>query len=421
MNDKYLTVSAITKYLKFKFEQDPNLIKVYLKGEISNFKAHTSGHYYFSIKDDNSKINAIMFKRDTTKLNFIPKEGTKVLVEGSIRIYESSGSYQIYVSDMQEDGVGNLYIAFEKLKKKLQAEGLFDEKYKKPLPKIPKRVGIVTASTGAAVKDILSTIKRRFPLCETYLFPCLVQGENASLDIVDKVKQADKYNLDVLIVGRGGGSFEDLNCFNDEELARTIFACSTPVISAVGHEIDFTIIDYVADFRAPTPTGAAEVAVPNIADIMHSLKQYNIRLNEAINKKVNYLSLYLDSVKNSFVIKNPEIMFENKKQTLDILNEKINNLINSKIEKTKVELYHYKNHYILNNPVNLYKEHSNKLTNIIDKLKLVNPLNVLDRGYTLTYIDDKVITSSKEVKEGSTIKTKFKDGYVLAKVEEVKK
>ena len=421
MNDKYLTVSAITKYLKFKFEQDSNLIKVYLKGEISNFKAHTSGHYYFSIKDDNSKINAIMFKRDTTKLNFIPKEGTKVLVEGSIRIYESSGSYQIYVSDMQEDGVGNLYIAFEKLKKKLQAEGLFDEKYKKPLPKIPKRVGIVTASTGAAVKDILSTIKRRFPLCETYLFPCLVQGENASIDIVDKVKQADKYNLDVLIVGRGGGSFEDLNCFNDEELARTIFACSTPVISAVGHEIDFTIIDYVADFRAPTPTGAAEVAVPNIADIMHSLKQYNIRLNEAINKKVNYLSLYLDSVKNSFVIKNPEIMFENKKQTLDILNEKINNLINSKIEKTKVELYQYKNHYILNNPVNLYKEHSNKLTNIIDKLKLVNPLNVLDRGYTLTYIDDKVITSSKEVKEGSTIKTKFKDGYVLAKVEEVKK
>ena len=421
MNDKYLTVSAITKYLKFKFEQDPNLIKVYLKGEISNFKAHTSGHYYFSIKDDNSKINAIMFKRDTTKLNFIPKEGTKVLVEGSIRIYESSGSYQIYVSDMQEDGVGNLYIAFEKLKKKLQAEGLFDEKYKKPLPKIPKRVGIVTASTGAAVKDILSTIKRRFPLCETYLFPCLVQGENASIDIVDKVKQADKYNLDVLIVGRGGGSFEDLNCFNDEELARTIFACSTPVISAVGHEIDFTIIDYVADFRAPTPTGAAEVAVPNIADIMHSLKQYNIRLNEAINKKVNYLSLYLDSVKNSFVIKNPEIMFENKKQTLDILNEKINNLINSKIKKTKVELYQYKNHYILNNPVNLYKEHSNKLTNIIDKLKLVNPLNVLDRGYTLTYIDDKVITSSKEVKEGSTIKTKFKDGYVLAKVEEVKK
>lgn len=421
MNDKYLTVSAITKYLKFKFEQDPNLIKVYLKGEISNFKAHTSGHYYFSIKDDNSKINAIMFKRDTAKLNFIPKEGTKVLVEGSIRIYESSGSYQIYVSDMQEDGVGNLYIAFEKLKKKLQAEGLFDEKYKKPLPKIPKRVGIVTASTGAAVKDILSTIKRRFPLCETYLFPCLVQGENASIDIVDKVKQADKYNLDVLIVGRGGGSFEDLNCFNDEELARTIFACSTPVISAVGHEIDFTIIDYVADFRAPTPTGAAEVAVPNIADIMHSLKQYNIRLNEAINKKVNYLSLYLDSVKNSFVIKNPEIMFENKKQTLDILNEKINNLINSKIEKTKVELYQYKNHYILNNPVNLYKEHSNKLTNIIDKLKLVNPLNVLDRGYTLTYIDDKVITSSKEVKEGSTIKTKFKDGYVLAKVEEVKK
>ena len=287
MNDKYLTVTALTRYLKFKFEQDSNLVKVFIKGEISNFKAHTSGHFYFSIKDDNSKINAIMFKSNTSKLNFIPKEGMKVLVTGSIRIYESAGSYQIYVDDMIEDGVGNLYIAFEKLKKELQAEGLFDSKYKKALPKIPSRVGIVTASTGAAVKDIISTIRRRFPLCETYLFPCLVQGENAHIDIVNKIKQADDYNLDVLIVGRGGGSFEDLNCFNSEDVARTIFEAKTPIISAVGHEIDFTIADYVADFRAPTPTGAAEVAVPNMVDLKHSINQYKIRLNEAMYKKVN--------------------------------------------------------------------------------------------------------------------------------------
>ena len=421
MNDKYLTITALTRYLKHKFEQDPNLIQVYIKGEISNFKAHTTGHYYFSLKDDNSKINAIMFRTNASKLNFIPKEGMKVLVTGSIRIYEMAGSYQIYVSDMIEDGVGNLYIAFEKLKKKLQAEGLFDQKYKKELPKIPSRIGIVTASTGAAIKDILSTIKRRFPLCETYLFPCLVQGENAPKDIVSKIKQADNYNMDVLIVGRGGGSFEDLNCFNDEEVARTIFNAKTPIISAVGHEIDFTIADYVADFRAPTPTGAAEVAVPNKVDLKHSLKQYNIRINEAIYKKVNYLKLYMDSIKNSFVLKNPNIMFENKKQTLDLLNEKLTRLIKEKVENQKTKLFQFKNHYILNNPENLYKDKRVELNNIIEKLKLVNPLNVLDRGYTLTYVDDKVITSIKQLKKGSTIKTKFNDGYVISKVEEVTK
>ena len=226
-----------------------------------------------------------MFKTKASKLNFMPKEGMKVLVTGSIRIYEMAGNYQIYVEDMIEDGVGNLYIAFEKLKKQLSSEGLFDQKYKKELPKMPSRVGIVTASTGAAIRDILSTIKRRYPLCETYLFPCLVQGENAPKDIVEKIKQADNYNLDVLIVGRGGGSFEDLNCFNDEQVARTIFTANTPIISAVGHEIDFTIADYVADFRAPTPTGAAEIAVPNIVDLKHNINQYKIRLNESINKK----------------------------------------------------------------------------------------------------------------------------------------
>ena len=421
MNDKYLTITAITRYLKYKFEQDTNLMQVYIKGEISNFKAHTTGHYYFSLKDDTSKINAIMFKTNASKLNFIPKEGMKVLVTGSIRIYEATGNYQIYVTDMIEDGIGNLYIAFEKLKKKLQTEGLFDTKYKKTLPKIPSKIGIVTASTGAAIKDILSTIKRRFPLCETYLFPCLVQGENAPKDIVGKLIQADNYNCDVLIVGRGGGSFEDLNCFNDEEVARTIFNCKTPVISAVGHEIDFTIADYVSDMRAPTPTGAAEMAVPNMVDIKHSIKQYNIRLNEAVLKKVNYLKLYMDSIKNSFVIKNPNIMFENRKQTIDLLNEKLNRLITTKIEDNKIKLFQFKNNYILNNPENLYKDKKVQLTNIIEKLKLVNPLNILDRGYTLTYIDDKVITSSKNIKKDTIIKTKFSDGYVLSKVEEVNK
>ena len=420
MNDKYLTVSAITRYLKFKFEQDPNLINVYIKGEISNFKAHTTGHYYFSIKDDNSKINAIMFRTNASKLNFIPKEGMKVLVSGSIRIYEQAGSYQIYVNDMIEDGVGNLYIAFEKLKKKLSAEGLFDPKYKKEIPALPNKIGIVTASTGAAIRDILSTIQRRYPLVSTYLFPCLVQGDNAPKDIVEKIKQADNYGCDVLIVGRGGGSFEDLNCFNDEEVARTIFNAKTPIISAVGHEIDFTIADYVADFRAPTPTGAAEIAVPNIIDLKHNIKQLNIRLNEAILKKVNYLRLYMDSIKNSFVIKNPNIMFENKKQTLDLLNEKLNRIILDKIDVYKTRLDKYKSNYILNNPDNLYKNKKIDLKNIIDKLKLLNPLNTLERGYSLTYIDNKVISTIKDINKNDTIKVRLKDGYVISKVEEVK-
>ena len=420
MNDKYLTVSAITRYLKFKFEQDPNLINVYIKGEISNFKAHTTGHYYFSIKDDNSKINAIMFRTNASKLNFIPKEGMKVLVSGSIRIYEQAGSYQIYVSDMIEDGVGNLYIAFEKLKKKLSAEGLFDSNYKKEIPALPNKIGIVTASTGAAIRDILSTIERRYPLVETYLFPCLVQGDNAPKDIVEKIKQADNFGCDVLIVGRGGGSFEDLNCFNDEEVARTIFNAKTPIISAVGHEIDFTIADYVADFRAPTPTGAAEIAVPNIIDLKHNIKQLNIRLNEAILKKVNYLRLYMDSIKNSFVIKNPNIMFENKKQSLDLLNEKLNRIILDKVDLYKTRLDKYKSNYILNNPDNLYKNKKIDLKNIIDKLKLLNPLNTLERGYSLTYIDNKVISTIKDINKNDTIKVRLKDGYVISKVEEVK-
>ena len=303
MNDKYLTVGAITRYLKAKFDSDDNLRVVFLKGEISNIKYHTTGHIYFSIKDETSKINAIMFSSSAKKLLFKPQDGSKVLVTGRISVYEATGGYQIYVDEMLEDGVGNLYIAFEKLKKDLAREGLFDQKYKKSIPKIPNRVGVVTASTGAAIKDILSTIKRRYPICEVILFPSLVQGDLAKDDIVRNIKRAESYDLDVLIVGRGGGSLEDLWPFNEECVARAIFECKIPVISAVGHEIDFTIADYVADMRAPTPTGAAEMAVPNISDLISNIETIKIRLNESINKKINYQKLYLDSIKNSYALK----------------------------------------------------------------------------------------------------------------------
>ena len=416
MDSKYLTVSAITRYLKAKFDSDDNLRTVFLKGEISNIKYHTTGHIYFSIKDETSKINAIMFSSAAKKLLFKPIDGSKILVTGRISIYEATGGYQIYVDEMLEDGVGNLYIAFEKLKKELAKEGLFDQKYKKEIPKIPNRVGVVTAPTGAAIKDILSTIKRRFPICEVILFPSLVQGESAASDIVKKIELAENYNLDVLIVGRGGGSIEDLWPFNEEIVARAIFNSTIPIISAVGHEIDFTIADYVADMRAPTPTGAAEMAVPNMTDLITKIDNLKIRLNEAIGKSINYKKLYLDSIKNSYAIKNPLIMYENKKQKLDIIIDNLNNVLIDKCNTLKHRLEIIKSNYLLNNPNMLFKEKGIKLNNLIEKLELINPLGVLKRGYSLVYQDNNLVKSIKSIKLNSEIIIKLQDGSIKASV-----
>lgn len=421
MNNKYLSVSAITRYLKAKFDSDDNLRVVFLKGEISNIKYHTTGHLYFSIKDETSKINAIMFSSSAKKLLFKPVDGSKVLVTGRISVYEATGGYQIYVDEMQEDGVGNLYIAFEKLKKDLAREGLFDQKYKKPIPKIPNRIGVVTAPTGAAIKDILSTIKRRYNACEVILFPSLVQGDMAKDDIVKNIKLAENYNLDVLIVGRGGGSIEDLWPFNEEIVARAIFDCTIPVISAVGHEIDFTIADYVADMRAPTPTGAAEMAVPNVSDLINLVNNLKIRLNEAMNKKVNYQKLYLDSIKNSYALKNPMIMYENKKQKLDILIDNLNKVLIKKYDSAKHRLEILKSNYILNNPELLLKDRVTKLNSLIEKLELVNPLGVLKRGYSLTYFNNKVIKDINKVKINDMISVRMENGTIDCKVVEKNK
>lgn len=420
MNDKYLTISAITRYLKAKLDLDENLQTVFLKGEISNFKAHTSGHFYFSLKDENSKINAIMFRSNASKVLFKPSDGMKVLVTGRISIYEAMGGYQIYVDEMLEDGVGNLYIAFEQLKEKLGKEGLFSKEHKKKIPKIPKRIGIITASTGAAIKDILTTIQRRFPICETILFPTLVQGENAKDDIVKNIIKAQDYDLDVLIVGRGWGSIEDLWPFNEEVVARAIYDSKVPIISAVGHEVDFTIADFVADLRAPTPTAAAELAVPNMSDLRKHIDQLNIRLNESIYKKVNYLKLYLDSLKNSFVIKNPMIMYENKKQNLDLINTKLNDLMLGKVDKYKNEIEKIKKSYVLTNPKLLYKDKIINLKNIIDKLELLNPLNILSRGYSITYFNDKALKSIKKINKEDILNIRLKDGFIETKVLNIK-
>ena len=414
--NKYLTVGALTRYLKMKFDSDAHLRKVYLKGEISNFKAHSTGHYYFSLKDETSKINAIMFASSARKLNFVPADGMKVLLVGRISVYEATGNYQIYVEQMMEDGIGNLYVAFEKLKKQLASEGLFAPEHKKKIPKIPERVGIVTAATGAAIKDILSTIKRRYPICETILFPSLVHGDAAAEDIVRNIKLAQTYDLDVLIIGRGGGSIEDLWPFNEEIVARAIYECPIPTISAVGHEIDYTIADFVADLRAPTPTGAAEIAVPNMVDLQKLLAQFRIRLNEGIYKKVNYQRLYLESVQNSFVLKNPMMMFDGKKQTLDYLLERANQSVLKKVERMRTHMDHIKQNYLLLHPEELYKEEKLKLGTLMDKLELVNPMNVLKRGYTLTYLEDHTIGNAEDLSVGDQVKIKFHDGTILSTV-----
>lgn len=415
-NEKYKTITALTNYLKSKFDEDVHLRQVFLRGEISNFKYHTSGHLYFSLKDDKSKINAIMFASNVRRLLFKPVDGMNVLVTGRVTIYEATGNYQIYVEDMLEDGVGNLYVAFEQLKAKLAKEGLFDQRYKKEIPKIPSRIGIITAPTGAAIRDILSTIKRRFPLCETYLFPALVQGANAAPDIVEKLKQANQFDLDVIILGRGGGSIEDLWAFNEEIVAREIFASKTPIISAVGHEVDFTIADFVADLRAPTPTGAAEMAVPNVSDVLNQINNYNIRATKALNKKLEIARVALDNIKSNYILNNPIIMYENKKQLIDSYLEKMKTIIFYKVNNYGIKLDNIKSKYILKNPKELYSKKIMNLDNIITKLELLNPLSVLKRGYTLTYQNDKIIKTVKNINLEDKLVIKLIDGNINVNV-----
>lgn len=416
MQDKYITVSQLTRYIKYKIDNDVNLNEVFLKGEISNFKAHSRGHFYFTLKDEGSRINAVMFSSSTKKIKFTPTDGMKVLVTGKISVFEANGGYQIYVNDMLEDGVGNLYIAFEQLKKKLEIEGLFDQSKKKPIPKIPKRVGVVTAPTGAAIKDIISTIKRRWPLTEILLFPSLVQGELAAADIVQQIKLSENYNLDTLIVGRGGGSIEDLWPFNEEIVARAIYECKTPVISAVGHEIDFTIADFVADLRAPTPTGAAEMAVPQYNDILNHLNQLNIRLNSVIDNKIKNYRQKLNDIKTRNIFKNPIIIYQSKELLFDSLLERLKfsttNLFNEKEKK----LLTIKNSYILKKPYQLLDKKANKYLQIISKLETLSPLLTLKRGYTITKKDGKVVDSVKKLKKKDILEVEFNDGIIKAEV-----
>ena len=421
MDKEYLKISELNNYIKSVLDKDTFLNKVYLKGEISNFKNHTRGHLYFTLKDDTSRISAVMFQSSAVKLKFVPEDGMNVLVSGRISAYPAQGSYQVYVDTMEPDGLGALYIEYEKLKKKLAAQGLFAESHKVPIPRFPERIGVITAPTGAAVRDIMSTIKRRYPVCEAILFPCLVQGRDAAPDIVRQIKRADAYGVDTIIVGRGGGSIEDLWAFNEEIVAEAIYDCITPIISAVGHEIDWTIADFVADLRAPTPTGAAEMAVPTVLDIKTLIDNYKIRLNKNIKNMVNTKFIKLRSLRQSFILKNPMSMYEVKEQKLDtlidILNKDIKNIINDKDNKlNKIKLS-----VVLQNPENLIKDKKVKFDLLVNTLKLVNPLGILDKGYSLVQIDNKIIKSSSDVKVNDILNIRLHEGSIKAEVKEVEK
>ena len=419
MNNNYITISELNRYLKTKFENDTNLRMVYLKGEISNFKAHTRGHYYFTLKDETSRLNAVMFSYHTGNLKFMPCDGMKVLVVGRISVYEQTGSYQIYVENMAEDGIGNLYVAFEKLKKDLAKEGLFNLEHKKRIPRMPKKIGIVTASTGAAIRDILTTIKRRYPICETILFPALVQGNDAAADIVKKIELANTYDIDTLIVGRGGGSLEDLWPFNEEIVARAIYNSKVPVISAVGHEIDFTIADFVADLRAPTPTAAAELAVPDTSTILNYLETAKGRSYQAINNTINNYQTRINNVANSYILKKPTAMYEILEQKLDNLIDKLNKEINIVIDNSKVRLFKSSNSYILTNPSMLYKFKEQALLGLTEKLEVLNPISTLNRGYGIVKKDNVVVSSIANVNDNDDIVMNLKDGNIYSKVVKV--
>jgi len=392
-----ISVSELNNYIKEKVGNDEFLNNVYIKGEISNFKHHYTGHMYFTLKDENSLIKCIMFKTYTANLNFAPKDGMKVLILGTVSVFERDGIYQIYCKAMQEDGIGDLYAKYEKLKKQLEEEGLFDKKFKKEIPFMPKVIGVLTSQTGSVIRDIINVSTRRNPNVYLRLLPVPVQGDGAGVKIADAIRIMNEKNLaDVIILARGGGSIEDLWPFNEEVVARAIFQSKLPVISAVGHETDFTIADFVADLRAPTPSAAAELAVPNIAELEEKLLKYNNRFGIALTKKLELMKLNYEKVMNLKVFKEPLLRIQEEYQNLD-------NYIKLIYDKT----------------LEKYKESNFIFSNLVSKLDSLSPLKTLLRGYTITQINGNVVKSVKNISENDKINLKFIDGEVKAVVEEI--
>lgn len=438
----YLSVSALTKYIKYKFDQDPHLQSVLIKGELSNFKKHSSGHLYFNVKDINSVISAMMFKGNASKIDFDPKEGDEVLLEARVSVYERRGNYQIYVNKMHIDGVGNLYQKLEQLKKKLTKDGFFDQNHKKLIPKFPQKIAVLTAGTGAAIRDIHTTINSRYPLAEQVQINTLVQGEQAKNDIVEKIQQADQLNVDTIIIGRGGGSIEDLWNFNEEDVVKAIYFCETPIISAVGHETDFTLSDFVADVRAATPTQAAVMATPDQYELRQYLKQTNLSLTRFIKQHMQQQRKHLEHVSSYYKFQTPTLLYDQQIQKRDDLEKQLSLSMNLRIKNEQQQLQLLTNKFNLKNfKQNINREQltnnqkridlnkvinnfitnqQNKLTSKLESLNNLSPTNTMLRGYTIVNKDDDVITSTNDLAENDNIVLTMKDGVVDAQVKKVR-
>lgn len=418
--EKYLTVTSLNRYIKYKFQYDTNLKNILIEGELSNFKRHSRGHLYFTLKDENSQISCIMFSSNAVKVNFNPKDGDKVYLKGDVLSYEQGGTYQIYVSEMKLSGVGDLYLKFEKLKKELASAGLFDERFKKALPKYPNVIGVITSPTGAAIHDIITTTSRRYPLAKIILYPALVQGENAKDSIAQQIERANSDNLcDVLIVGRGGGSLEDLWAFNEKVVAMAIFDSKIPVISAVGHEVDFSISDFVADKRAATPTAAAEIATPNVIDIKSQIADTKSYLLKNMNRIFNEKETNLVHIVNRLDAQNPIIKLNNTSEKISLLNKNLENLFAKYIDNAKSKLDLYTS---LLNPKfkQIYENKFNRFSLNTEKLKALNPLAIMDKGFSVAINNGNVVKSINDVKTNDNIDLKLKDGIINAKVMGVK-
>lgn len=393
-----LTVSQINRYIKSLFDEIPPIQNIYVMGEISNFKHYRqSGHMYFTLKDSSSQLKCVMFATDNYKLKFIPKDGMNVVCFGQIGVYERDGVYQLYVRDIQPKGAGDLAVAFEQLKAKLAQKGYFDEELKKPIPMYPQKIGVATSNMGAAVEDIKNVISRRYPLCEIIIVPTVVQGEAASKDIASSVKFLDKLGVDTIIVGRGGGSIEDLWEFNTEKVADAVYNCKTPIISAVGHETDFTICDFVADLRAPTPSAAAELAVPDINNEYINLQGLELMLDKNIENIVQGEEARLDYIMNKSPLADIDKLFDFQTSVIEIYAKNIR--------------LHYET---------ILKSKAYDLKKNAAMLDALSPLAVIGRGYTITEKDGTVLTDVSNANVGDSIVTKFKNGTLVSEITEVK-
>ncbi|MEB8092253.1 exodeoxyribonuclease VII large subunit [Mammaliicoccus lentus] len=440
--DKYLTVTAITKYIKYKFDQDPHLQNVFIKGEISNFKRHSSGHLYFALKDDKGVLSAMMFKSNANQLSFEPKEGDQVLIEGRIGVYESRGSYQIYVQTMQLDGIGLLYEKFEALKKELAEKGYFNADHKLSIPKYPKKIAVLTASTGAAIRDICSTLDKRYPLAEQVLISTLVQGKGAKDNIINNIKEADSIGVDVIIVGRGGGSIEDLWSFNEKEVVEAIYNCSTPIISAVGHETDTTLSDFVSDVRAATPTQAAVIATPDINALYQLIQNARQYLTKHITQDIQREKQRLNQLSSYYKLKTPSLLYDQETQLLDDYQKQLNRNLEQTILRYKHRMdilqnklrigpisnriFQYRQDfdrlkYEQNQLINrILTDKKQLLANKLVQLDTLSPTQTMLRGYSIIEKDDKIITSKDDLSVEDEITVNLKDGKIKANVKEIR-